>query len=422
MTNSSHLVGSRAAALALDTADTLAPLRQRFSLPDGVIYLDGNSLGALPAALPQRLAQVIEQEWGQGLVRSWNAAGWIDAPQRIGEKIGRLIGARAGETLVADSTSINLYKMLAMALALRPGRRVIVSEADNFPTDLYVAQGLIAQLGGDHELRLVPAGSSTEQFEAALGDDVAVLMLSHVNYRTGTMHPMRRLTAKAHALGALTLWDLAHSAGAVELVIADDGADFAVGCGYKYLNGGPGAPAFLYIAQRWQGKAASPLTGWFGHARPFAFEPGYAPASDITQALCGTPPMLSLSALEVGVDQFADVSLMALRTKSVALCELFITLVEQRLHGQGFSFASPRDAAQRGSQVCWQHEQAWPICKALIARGVIGDFRAPDILRFGFAPLYVRFVDVWDAVEQLQAVMSSGEWREPRFGAAAKVT
>ena len=413
---------TREACLALDAADPLADCRSRFRIPPDLIYLDGNSLGVLPAATPARLEQVIARQWGEGLIKSWNEAGWIDAPQRVGDKLAPLLGAAAGQVVVADSTSINLYKTLAMALALRPERRVIVGEIDNFPTDLYIAQGLIAQLGGRHELRLLPAGSTAADYEAALGEDTAVLMLSHVNYRSGAMHDLARLTAAAHAAGALALWDLAHSAGAVPLALDADGADFAVGCGYKYLNGGPGAPAFLYVAQRWQGQAQSPLSGWFGHARPFAFEPGYAPAPDIAQTLCGTPPILSLSALEVGIAQFAGVTMEALREKSVALCELFIALVEARLAGQGFTLASPREAARRGSQICWQHAQAWPVCQALIARGVVGDFRAPDIVRFGFAPLYVRHVDVWDAVEHLLQVMLRGEWTDARFQMKNKVT
>lgn len=413
---------SREHCLALDAADPLAAFRDRFRIPEGLIYLDGNSLGVLPVATPARLAAAVEQEWGEGLISSWNLAGWVDAPQRIGDKIAPLLGAAPGQVMVCDSTSVNLYKTLSMALSLRPERRVIVSEAGNFPTDLYIAEGLIAQLGGRHELRLLPAGTGAAEVEAALGDDVAVLMLSHVNYRSGAMHDLARLTAAAHRAGALALWDLAHSAGAVPLALDADGADFAVGCGYKYLNGGPGAPAFLYVARRWQGRALSPLSGWFGHARPFAFEPGYAPAPDIAQMLCGTPPILSLLALETGVEQFAGVDLGALRAKSVALCELFIELVELRLTGEGFALASPREAARRGSQVCWRHESAWPVCQALIARGVIGDFRAPDVVRFGFTPLYLRYVDVWEAVEQMAQVMRNGEWREDRFQRRGKVT
>lgn len=416
------IAATREACLALDAADPLAACRARFRIPDGLIYLDGNSLGVLPAATPARLAAAVEQEWGQGLITSWNAAGWIDAPQRVGDALAPLLGAAPAQVVIADSTSINLYKTLAMALSLRPERTVILAEADNFPTDLYMAEGLIAQLGGRHRLQLLPAGAGASEVEAALGGDTAVLLLSHVNYRTGAMHDLARLTTAAHAAGALTVWDLAHSAGAVPLALDADGADFAVGCGYKYLNGGPGAPAFLYVAQRWQGRAQSPLSGWFGHARPFAFEPGYAPAAGIAQALCGTPPILSLTALEVGIAQFADVDMATLRAKSLALGEQFIALVETRVAGQGFRLASPRESARRGSQVCWQHAQAWPICQALIARGVVGDFRAPDIVRFGFAPLYVRHADVWDAVEHLVQVMARSEWRHAQFQARNKVT
>ena len=406
----------------LDAADPLRAFRARFSLPQDLIYLDGNSLGALPAYTPARLAEVAAAEWGQGLVGSWNSAGWIEAPLRVGDKIGRLIGALPGETAVADSTSVNLYKLLAMALALRPERRLILSEADNFPTDLYIAQGLLQQLGRGHQLRLLPAGAGAEEYEQALDREVAVLMLSHVNYRSGAMHPLRRLTARAHAAGALSLWDLAHSAGAVPLALADDGADFAVGCGYKFLNGGPGAPAFLYIAQRWQDQVSSPLSGWFGHARQFAFEPDYAPASGIARSLCGTPPILSLAALEAGVDLMSEAPMALVREKSIALTQGLIELAEQRLAGHGFSLASPRDPTQRGSQACLRHEQAWPICRALAMHGVVGDFRAPDILRFGFAPLYNRYCDAWDAIERLRAIMASGEWREPRYAEHAAVT
>ena len=412
----------RAHCEALDTADPLRHCRERFRLPPDLLYLDGNSLGALPRDTPARLAACVEQEWGEGLIRSWNSAGWVDAPQRVGDKLGRLIGAAAGETLIADSTSVNLYKLLAMALALRPQRSVILADSGDFPTDQYIAQGLIAQLGGRHQLRRLPPDAAVEDYEAALDERVAVLMLSHVNYRSGALQPMRRLNAKAHAAGALTLWDLAHSAGAVPLSLAADDTDFAVGCGYKYLNGGPGAPAFLYIAQRWQGQASSPLTGWFGHARPFAFESDYRPAVGITQALCGTPAILGLTALEAGLDTYAGVDIAALRAKSVALGELFLRLVAERLAGHGFGCASPADAQARGSQISLRHAQAWSICQALIAAGVIGDFRAPDVLRFGFTPLYVGYADIWDAVDRLQAIMTSGEWRDPRYAAPARVT
>jgi kynureninase len=412
----------RAALAARDSADALRSFRARFRLPAGQIYLDGNSLGALPEATPARLAQLVTHEWGERLIASWNEAGWVDAPLRVGGKIGRLIGAAPGETAVADSTSVNLHKVLSMALALRPGRRVILSQSDNFPTDLYIAQGLAAQLGAGHELRLLPAEADAAAIEAALGPEVAVASLSHVNYRTGAKLPMARVSRAIREAGALSVWDLAHSAGAVPLAIAADGADFAVGCGYKYLNGGPGAPAFLSIAARHHAQVQNPLSGWFGHARPFAFVLGYEPAAGIARALCGTPPMLSLAALEIGVDLALEAPMDAVRDKSVALAQAFIALVESRLAGAGFTLASPRDDALRGSQVCLRHDKAWPICRALIAHGVVGDFRAPDILRFGFTPLYTRHVDVWDAVAILAGLMDSGAWRDPRYAAAAAVT
>lgn len=402
----------------LDAQDPLREARTRFRLPKGVIYLDGNSLGVLPAATPARLAEMIEREWGEGLIRSWNTAGWVDAPRRVGEKIGQLIGARSGETIVADSTSVNLFKLLAMALKLRPGRSVILSEHRNFPTDLYVAEGLVELLGRQHELHCVEAG----QIEASITDDIAVLMLSHVNFSNGAMYDLARITQAAHARGALVLWDLAHSAGAMPLALADADADFAVGCGYKYLNGGPGAPAFLYINQRLHAQVRTPIAGWFGHARPFAFETGYAPASGIEQAQAGTPAILSLTALECGVDELLRVSMDAVRDKSVRMTELFIMLAERELAGQGFELASPRESAQRGSQICLRHPNAWPICQALIAHGVIGDFRAPDILRFGFAPLYVSYAEVASAVNLLAVLMRGRGWDQPQFHQRAKVT
>lgn len=419
-------IPSREDCLALDAADPLAPFRARFRVPAGLIYLDGNSLGVLPAATPARLATLIEQEWGQGLIGSWNgvagAPAWVDAPQRVGERLAPLLGAAPGQVVAADSTSVNLYKLLAMALDLRPERRVVLAESDSFPTDLYMAEGLLAQLGHRHQLRLLPAGAGAAEVEAALDGETAVLLLSHVNYRSGALHEMARVNAAARAVGALTLWDLAHSAGALPLALDADGADFAVGCGYKYLNGGPGAPAFLYVAQRWQDQVRSPLSGWFGHARPFAFEPRYAPAAGIARTLCGTPPILGLGALEVGIAQFEGVDLPALRAKSLALSALCIELVESRLAGHGFSLASPREPQRRGSQVSWRHASAWPICQALIERRVVGDFRAPDLLRFGFTPLYLGYTEVWDAVEQLVRIMETGLWREDRFQARAAVT
>jgi kynureninase len=406
------------AFLEKDAQDVLRPFRERFTMPEGTIYLDGNSLGPLPKATPARLAQVAEHEWGEGLIRSWNTAGWIDLPQRIGDKIARLIGADAGEVIVADSTSVNLFKVLAAAVKMNAGRRVILSQRDNFPTDLYIAQGLIGLLGGEHELRLVEAGD----IAAAIDDDTAVVMLTHVNYRTGALHDMAAITHKAHAKGALVIWDLAHSAGALPVSLNDAKADFAIGCGYKYLNGGPGAPAFVFVARRHQTRFVQPLAGWLGHANPFAFDPKYSPADGILRALCGTPPVLSMAALEVGVDLMLEADMRHIREKSLQLTDDFITLVEQKCSRHGLKLTTPRDHALRGSQVCFAHPQAFSIMQALIAHGVIGDFRAPDILRFGFAPLYVRYFDVWHAVETLARILDERLWDQPAFKLKGKVT
>jgi kynureninase len=387
-------------------------------LPKGVIYLDGNSLGPLPRATVAVVEDVVRRQWGDDLITSWNKHGWVDLPQRLGAKIARLLGAGPHEVVVADSISVNLFKLLTAALRLRPGRRVVVSERGNFPTDLYVAQGLEDLLGGRVELRLV----DTAELAAALDQDTALLMLTHVDYRTGRMHDMATLTDAAHAAGALALWDLAHSAGAVPVDLAAAGVDLAVGCGYKYLNGGPGAPAFLYVAERWQAAVRQPLTGWFGHARPFAFEEAYRPAAGITRFLAGTPPILSMAALEAGVDMFLEVDRDALRSKSVALTDTFIGLIDEHCADWDFALMTPRDAATRGSQVSLCHAEGYAIMQALIARGVIGDFRAPDLLRFGFAPLYVRFVDVWDTVQTLVAVMAERAWDQPQFKQRAAVT
>jgi kynureninase len=437
-------VTSRDTCAARDAADPLAGLRGLFALEpvdaEGVIYLDGNSLGVLPRTATGRLREVAEEEWGRGLIRSWNTAGWIDLGQRIGDKIARVIGAGSGEVVVADSTSVNVYKVLSAAIAVAEsrgaGRTHIISERTNFPTDLYIADTLARESG--FELVLV----EEPDIAAALEDPrAAILMLTHVNYRTGFMHDLAAVTRRAHAAGALVIWDLAHSAGAVpvqlygepaEPVEPVEPADFAVGCGYKYLNGGPGAPAFAWAHPRhtaWMDRVGwrQPLSGWLGHAAPFAFTPDYQPAAGMARFVCGTPPVLSLAALECGVDTVlaaeAVGGMTAIREKSVALTDLFIDLVEQRCGGFGLSLVSPRAAAERGSQVSFAHPtDGYAIMQALIARGVIGDFRAPDILRFGFTPLYTRYVDVWDAVERMRAVLQSGEWRDPRFAVRAAVT
>ena len=412
---------------ALDARDPLRPLRELFTLPAGVIYLDGNSLGPLPKAAPERIARAVREEWGEGLIRSWNTAGWFDLPRKLGDRIATLIGAGPGEVVATDSTSINLFKVLSAAVAIAaadaPGRRTIVSERSNFPTDLYIAEGLCRERG--LRLQLV----EPEEIAGAVDDDTAVLMLTHVNYRTGAMHDMASVTRAAHAAGALVVWDLAHSAGAVEVDLRGADADFAIGCGYKYLNGGPGAPAFVWVHPRHAQRFWQPLSGWWGHAAPFEFTPDYRPAPGIARYLCGTQPVLSLVALECGLDTLRAAEplggMAALRHKSLALTDLFIALVEERCGGHGLGLATPREHARRGSQVCLTRaEGAYAIVQALIARGVIGDFRAgpPDILRFGFTPLYLRFEDVWHAVEQLRDVLATEAWRRPEYNRRNAVT
>jgi kynureninase len=411
----------------LDAEDPLAALRGQFQLPEGKLYLDGNSLGVLPKATPARVAQVVQHEWGEHLIESWNTAHWIELPQRVGNKIAQLVGAGPNELVAADSTSVNLFKVLSAALTMAhadaPQRHVIVSERDNFPTDLYIAESLARERG--FELVLVDA---PEQIEPRLArGDVAVLMLTQVNYRTGRLHDMAALTAAAHAAGALAVWDLAHTAGALPVHLKRDDADFAIGCGYKYLNGGPGAPAFVWVHPRHADRFWQPLAGWMGHAAPFAFNPGYRPAPGISRYLCGTPPVIQMAALECGVDSVLAAAPLggmdALRSKSLALTELFMRLVAERCGGHGLGLVTPHEASHRGSQVSYAlAEGGYAIVQALIARGVVGDFRAPDILRFGFTPLYLRFVDVWDAVEHLRQVLDSGEWRQERFHRKAAVT
>ena len=410
-------------ALALDAADALAPLREQFVLPPGLIYLDGNSLGVLPRTTAARLQQVVQQEWGVDLIRSWNSAGWIDLPQRVGDKIARLVGAGAGELVVADSTSVNLFKVLSAALSMAqadaPQRRRIVSERSNFPTDLYIAEALARERG--FELVL----AETEDLPRQLDARCAVLMLTHVNYRSGRMHDMAALSRAAGDAGALVIWDLAHSAGAVPVDLHADGADFAIGCGYKYLNGGPGAPAFVWAHPRHAERFWQPLAGWMGHAAPFDFKPGYRPAAGRRRPPRGPPAGAPRAAGVFGVGSVlaapAPPGLAALRRKSLALTRLFAERVLATC--PGLALVSPREDALRGSQVCLSHPQiAYPVIQALIARGVVGDFRAPDILRFGFTPLTLRYVDAWDAAEQLRQVSSSEEWRRPEFNQRQAVT
>ena len=419
----------------LDIDDPLRHLRDQFSLPPGIIYLDGNSLGAPPKATAKRVADVINQEWGQGLIRSWNSAGWIDQPSRLGDKIARLIGAGPGEVVATDSTSINLFKVLSVAMQIAaqqsPSRKLVLSERSNFPTDLYMAEGLCRTHG--LTLKLVDA----DDVEAALTPEVAVLMLTHVNYRTGAMFDMSAITRTARQAGVLGIWDLAHSAGAVPVDLTRADADFAVGCGYKFLNGGPGAPAFVWVNPRHASATSTPpqpLQGWFGHAKPFAFTPRYAPAAGIKQFLCGTPTVLGMAALDSGLDTLLAAEALggiaALHAKSLALSDLFIALVTERCAGHGLRVITPRAQAQRGSQVSLTCEaaNAYAIMQALIARGVIGDFRAGngsterDILRFGLTPLYNGFADVWHAVAHLTQVLETREWAQAQFNLKNAVT
>lgn len=427
---------------ALDAQDPLRALRERFALPQGMIYLDGNSLGAQPKAAAARAAEVVTQEWGQDLITSWNKAGWITLPERLGNQFAPWLGVGQGELVFTDTTSINLYKVLSAAARIAredaPGRKKLISERSNFPTDLYIAQSVCQEYG----LELVLL--EPEEIAGALQTDVAISMLTHVNYRTGAMHDMAAVTAAAHAKGILCVWDLCHSAGAVPVDLKGADADFAVGCSYKYLNGGPGAPAFVWAHPRLINRFWQPLSGWFGHAEPFKFVPDYHPAQGIQRYLCGTQPMISMSVLQCGIDIYTEAEafggMAALRKKSLALTDLFIQLVEERCQGHGLGLATPREHVARGSQVCLTREEglgvngqgsgAYAIVQALIARGVIGDFRKgdggtgrhKDILRFGFTPLYVGFADVWNAVEHLRQVLESGEWQRPEFNTVLAVT
>jgi len=411
-------VTSLAADLSeLDRADPLARFRDRFHLRDGLIYLDGNSLGALPRATAARLQQVIADEWGEGLITSWLGAEWSTAPQRIGDKIARLLGADPGEIVATDSTSVNIFKALTAALSLRPGRSKILSEKTNFPTDVYMMQGIEAFSGGRVKAVAVDPAAVLD----ALDDDVAVLLLTQVHYKSGRVRDMAEVTRRAHAAGALVVWDLSHSAGAIEVDLNGAQADFAIGCGYKFLNGGPGAPAYLFAAARHQ--AATPvLSGWFGHARPFSFEDDYDPAAGITRFLCGTPPVLGLAALEAGVDLLLEADMGELRRKSLRLGDLFMERMEPLCDRHGFELASERDPALRGSQVAYAHPQAYQIVQALKEYDVVADFRAPDILRFGLTPLYLRHRDIAETVERLEQVCATRAWDKPQYHQRAAVT
>ena len=408
----------RAACVDMDAADPLAEFRDRFVVDDDVIYLDGNSLGRLPSATAPRVAEVVSREWGRGLIRSWMDADWMNSPLRVGDKIAPLIGAAPGEVLVTDTTSVNLFKLLGAVLQAERRRRVVLTEEENFPTDLYVADGLTRLLAEGHEVRAVPRHA----LSGALNADVAVLTLTHVDFRTAEVLDMGGLTAAAHKAGARVLWDLSHSCGAIPVDVNAAGVDMATGCGYKYLNGGPGAPAYLFVSRRLQEQLGNPIQGWLGHESPFTFEGTYRPAAGVRRWMAGSPPVIAIAALEVAIEMFLDADMNRVGAKASQLTELFIRLADTRLAGQGFDVASPREVARRGAQVSLRHRDGYAVIRALIDHNVIGDFRAPDLCRFGFAPLYTRFVDVWDAAERIVAVMESGAHRRAEYAERAFIT
>ena len=397
--------------LALDQQDPIGCLREQFALPANVIYLDGNSLGAQPKAAMLRATQVIEEEWGNQLIRSWNSAGWYDMPARLGNLLAPLIGANADEIVITDSTSINLFKALAAALQIQaqryPDKKVIIAERHSFPTDLYMIQGLTEWLQRGYSLQLV---DSTEELFTAINDDVAVTVLTQVNYRTGELLDMRSITTHAHSQHALTIWDLCHSAGALPIDLNGCNADMAVGCTYKYLNGGPGAPAYIWVAVRHLAEFNHPLSGWWGHQTPFSMQTDFAPTATIRRALCGTPPIISLALVEAGLATFAQTDMHSLRKKSLALTDLFIQLVEPLCASHGIQLVTPRQHARRGSHVSYQHPHAYSIIQALIQRGIIGDYREPGVLRFGFTPLYTRYIDVWNAAANLTDILDNNDY------------
>lgn len=402
----------------LDRQDPLNLFRDEFDLPEGTLYFDGNSLGALPKATPARINEVVAEEWGKKLVTSWNSAGWFSMPETIGNKIAHLIGADDGEVVCVDGTGLNIYKLHAVALKMRGDRKVILMEGSNFPTDAYITQGLIDQLGQHHEIRFV----EKDEILDAITEDVALVSLTQVHYKMGHLLDMKAITQKAHDVGALVMWDLCHSAGALPVALNQCNVDFAVGCTYKYLNGGPGAPAYLFVAKRHQGKTTQPLTGWWSHERPFAFEQDYQPKNNIGQFLSGTQPIVSLAAVEVGIDMLLRADMDAIRRKSLALGDTLIQLTQEHLSKYGFTLATPVEPAERGSQISLCSENGYAIMQALIEAGVIGDFRAPDNMRFGLTPLYTRYTDLWDAVMKLKSIMENNTWKAERFNSVSEVT
>ena len=405
---------------SLDKIDPLAKVRDEFSLPQNLIYFDGNSLGPLPKCTIHTLETMIQKEWGNGLIGSWNKENWINMPRELGNKIAPLVGAKLGEVIVVDSTSVNLFKVLTSALLLNKNRRVIVSEAENFPSDLYILEGVNKMFGESYERHLIEEGDY--EIDKYIDTSTAVVMLSHVNYKTGRISDIKRITSIAHEKGALVIWDLSHSVGVMPLYLHDCGVDFAVGCTYKHLNGGPGAPGFLYVHKSLIEKVSQPLTGWMGHIQPFEFVVNYQPANDICKYICGTPPIIAYKAIESGLTVFEQVSMNVVREKSIKLSEMFIQLMQQECIKFGFELFSPRNAEQRGSQVSFTHGNGFSIMQTLISRSVVGDFRQPNILRFGFSPLYMRFEDVWDAVICLREIMQTKEWQSEQFNKRGYVT
>jgi len=409
---------ARAACVERDATDPLRSLRDRFFIPEGIIYLDGNSLGPMPRAAAGILSRTVEQEWGRDLIRSWNSAGWFEMPVRLGDRVGALIGAAPGQTLVCDTTSINLYKAIHAAIGLRPDRDVIIAEDTSFPTDLYIIEGAMKSAGQPMRRRLI--GRDSRSIDALIDRKVAVAVLSHVDYCTGTLLDVAAITRRLHDAGALVIWDLCHSAGVVEIGFDRHAVDFAVGCTYKYLNGGPGSPAFIAVAATHQAAAQQPLSGWWAHAAPFAFDRDFRPHQGIKRFLCGTQPIISLRGVEVALDAMVGADVSALRQKSLALTELFMARVADLL--PDLEIVTPRQPSLRGSQVAIAFDKGYPVIQAMIERGVIGDFRAPNIMRFGLAPLYVRFQDVWDAAEILADCITEEVWRDPRFSRVLDVT
>ena len=399
--------------IKLDTLDPIKKVREEFALPKDVIYFDGNSLGPLPKNTIKSLDSVIQREWGNGLIRSWNDENWINLPRNLGNQIAPLIGAKEGEVIVVDSTSVNLFKVLSSALMLNGNRKVIVSEAVNFPSDLYILEGVNNMFGESYERCLIDEGD--DEIEKYIDSSTAVVVLSHINYKTGRITDLNKITTFAHEKGALVVWDISHSVGVLPMNLHDLGVDFAVGCTYKHLNGGPGAPGFLFVHSSLIEKVSQPLTGWLGHIKPFDFEVEYQPANDINKFICGTPPIIAYKAIESGLEIFKDLSIIEIREKSIKLSEMFIQLMQQECTEFGFMLFSPKNSEQRGSQISFLHENAYSIIQALISHGIIGDYREPNVMRFGISPLYMRFEDVWNAITCLREIMQTGEWQSEKF-------